>query len=66
VESNEFKFLLDVYVDDFIPMAIATSQQQLKHVSTAIMTGIHKVFPTNVSDAEDPISVKKLSKGDGV
>jgi hypothetical protein len=47
-------------VDDFIPMAIATSRQQLKHVSTAIRTGIHEVFPATVSDAEDPISVKKL------
>ena len=48
--GDELHYLLDVYVNDFIPMAIATSQQQLEHVSMAVMMGIHDVFPANVID----------------
>jgi hypothetical protein len=29
------------------------------------MTGIHNVFPTNIIDSDDPISEKKLKKGEG-
>jgi hypothetical protein len=62
-DNGSFKYFIDVYVDDFIPMAIATSQEQLEHVATAVMTGIRDVFPANV---KDPISFKKIMKGEGV
>ena len=65
-DDGTLKYFIDVYVDDFIPMAIATSQEQLEHVATAVMTGVHDVFPANVIDAEDPISFKKIMKGEGV
>ena len=64
-DTTPLRYFIDVYVDDFIPMAIATSQEQLEHVATAVMQGIHDVFPENTIDAEDPISFKKLMKGEG-
>jgi hypothetical protein len=64
--GDALHYFLDVYVDDFIPMAIATSQEQLEHVATAVMQGIHDIFPANANDNEDPISFKKIGKGEGV
>jgi hypothetical protein len=46
-------------------IVIPTSRKQLEHVATAIMTGIHDVFPTDIVDSNDPISEKKLLKGEG-
>jgi hypothetical protein len=46
-------------------IVIPTSQEQLEHVSVAIMTGSHYVFPTDLIDSDDPISKKKLPKGEG-
>jgi hypothetical protein len=46
-------------------IVIPTSRDQLEHIATAIMTGIHNVFPTNITDSEDPILEKKLLKGEG-
>ena len=64
-DNGGLRYFVDVYVDDFIPMAIATSQEQLRHVANAVMTGIHDVFPADDVDEEDPISLKKLKKKDG-
>jgi hypothetical protein len=63
--KSEFHYFLDIYVNDFIPMAVATSQEQLEHVATAIMHGIHDVFPANNIDEEDPISLKGLKQLEG-
>jgi hypothetical protein len=57
---------LEVYVDDFMSLVIPTSKEQLAHVASAIMTGIHNVFPASIVDSNDPISEKKLKKGEGV
>ena len=54
--------MVECFVDDFISLAIPTSQQQLEHVATAVMTGIHDVFPPDENDEEDAISLKKLKK----
>jgi len=56
---------LEVCVDDFMSIVIPTSQKQLEHVATPIMTGIHNVFPADIVDSNDPISEKKLLKGEG-
>jgi hypothetical protein len=61
----DLKYFLDVYIDDFIPMAIATSKEQLAHVANAVMHGIHDVFPAEAVPGDDPISYKKLLKHDG-
>ena len=57
--------MVEVYVDDFMSMVIPVTRQQLDHTATAVMTGIHDVFPADVDDDEDPISLKKLKQGEG-
>jgi hypothetical protein len=64
-DSNAFRYFIDVYVDDFIPMTIPTSREHLEHVATAVMTGIHDVFPASEDAEEDPLSLKKLKKLEG-
>ena len=54
-----------MYVDNFIACTIPTSKEQVKHVARGIMHRIHNVFPPNRDDTKDPISDKKLRKGDG-
>jgi hypothetical protein len=44
---------------------IPASKEHLKHLATAIMTGIHDEFPTNMTDSDDQILEKKLLKGEG-
>jgi hypothetical protein len=63
--DNNMKFLLEVFIDDFMSLVIATSRQQLDHVSAGIMMGIHDVFPPDADDSNDPISLKKLRHGEG-
>jgi len=46
-------------------IVIPTSREHLNHVATAVMMGIHDVFPANINNGDDPISEKKLLKGDG-
>ena len=59
------RYCLEVYVDDFMSLVIPTTKDQLDHVASAIMTGIHDVFPGNIVDSDDLISLKKLQKGEG-
>ena len=58
-------YMIEVYVNDFICIAIPTSQEQLHHVSKAIMTGIHDVFPPSDDKELDAILFKKVAKGEG-
>ena len=60
--DGKLSYLVECYVDDYISLAIPTSQEQLEHVANAVMTGIHDVFPADENDEEDPISLKKLRK----
>ena len=64
-EDEPMRYLLEVYVDDFISFVIPSTQRQLDHVANAVMHGIHDVFPANSDEEEDPISQKKMRKGDG-
>ena len=63
--SRPFRYLLEVYVDDFVSLVIPTSREQLRHVSTRTMPGIYDVFPADDNDANDPILEKKLKQLDG-
>jgi hypothetical protein len=63
--TDGFKFMLEVYMDDYVGLAIPSSREQLQHYSDAVMYGIHDVFPPDDNDEEDPISLKKLFKKDG-
>ncbi len=60
-----FAHMVEVYVDDFMSLVIPVLQDQLRHVATAVMTGIHDVFPPNGNDSNDPILEKKLLKEEG-
>ena len=62
-ESN-FQFLLEVFVDDFVGLAIPESKDELDHCANGIQMGIHDVFPEATVDEEDPISLKKAKQGD--
>ena len=64
-DSTPLRFMLEVYMDDFIGLAIPTSLSQLRHYANAVMYGIHDIFPPDTDDASDPISVKKLYKREG-
>ena len=63
-DDSNFRFMLEVFVDDFMDLVIATSQRQLEHVGTGTMMGIHDVFPPAEESAADPISEKKMEKLD--
>ncbi len=57
--------MVEVYVNDFMSLVIPLSQDQLHHVGNAIMHGVHDVFPRDNVDSNNPISEKKLAKGEG-
>jgi len=64
-KETALRYVLEVYVDDFISCIIPTTQQQVEHVARGILYGIHDVFPPSEDDSTDPVSAKKLRKGDG-
>ena len=59
------KFMIEVYVDNYINLAMTRSKQDLDHISNATMHRMHCVFPANKVDNEDPILKKKMTKKDG-
>jgi hypothetical protein len=63
--TSGFLYALEAYINDFVSIVIPTSQEQLIHMATAIMSGIHDVFPADLVDSNNPISEKKLLKGEG-
>ncbi len=60
-----FLYMVEVYVDDFMSLVIPASQDQLRHVATAVMMGIHNMFPPDANDSNNPISERKLIKDEG-
>jgi hypothetical protein len=67
--ADKFAHLVEVYVDDFIQLAQTTDPIQLRHLSRAILSAIHSVFPppcVTGHEGEDPVSIKKLKQGDGL
>jgi hypothetical protein len=64
-QNTGFFYMVEVYVEDFMIFVIPISQEQLRHVMTAVMTGIHDVFPPDNDDSNDSISKKKLIKEEG-
>jgi hypothetical protein len=52
-------------MDDYIAATIPTSKAQITHVARGILHGIHEMFPPSTDECKDPISAKKLQKGDG-
>ncbi len=64
-QSTGSVYMVEVYVDDFMSLIISVLKAQLCHVATAMMLGIHNMFPPNVDDSCNPISEKKLIQGEG-
>ena len=62
--ESPFRFILELFVDDYICTVIPSSQEELDHCANAVKHGIHDVFVENSNDDEDPISLKKAKKGD--
>ena len=65
-KDDIFGYMLEVYVDNYIALAMPTSQEQLDHVANAILEGIHEVLPEDEEDSEGPISLKKLLREEGM
>ncbi len=65
--AQGFWYMVEVYVDNFMSIVIPVSwEQKLRHVANAIIHGIHDVIPPDAEDSNDPISEKKLKKGEGM
>ena len=58
------KYLLEIFVDHYISLAVRISSAQLDHVANSGMHGVHKVFQAEAGKDTDPIIRKKLKKGD--
>jgi hypothetical protein len=58
--SAELRCLVEVYVDDFMLLAIPTSQDKLVHVAQGVMTGIHDVFPAD--NVDDMTTIRSVTK----
>ena len=65
VSNDLLQYLLKVYADNYISLAIGRSQYQFRHVSDLIIQGIHDVFLPNTDDNADTIKLKKLLKNKG-
>ena len=63
--EDGFRYFIDVHMDDFLPLAFASTQDQLQHLAEIVMHGIHDVLPADDDDDNDPLSLKKLRKLDG-
>jgi hypothetical protein len=59
------QYVVEVYVNNFIAAIIPTTREQVDHIAQSILHGIHNVFPASRDNNTDPISAKKLCKGDG-
>jgi hypothetical protein len=64
-QARPLRYLIEVYMDDYIGLATATSRQQLDHVAGSIMHAIHDIFPPDDQEDHDPISMKKLLNREG-
>ena len=45
ISNNPFIYMMEVYMDNYIALAIPRIQYQLHHVANDIITGIYDVFP---------------------
>jgi hypothetical protein len=61
--TRELRYVLKVYMDNYIAAIVPTSQAQITYVARGILHGIHNVSPPSNNNSKDPISAKKLQKG---
>ena len=58
-------YLIEVFVDGYIALAMATGHDQLYHVSMLVMGGMHSVFPPAKDNDNNPHFLKKINKRRG-
>ena len=58
--SDNIYYVIECFFDDYISLAIPTSQEQLRHVENAFIKGIHGIFLADMDDKEYSILLKKL------
>ena len=58
-------YLIEVFVDDFIVLAIQRSQEDLRHIANTVLQRINDVIPPDEIDDDDAISLKKVLKREG-
>jgi hypothetical protein len=63
--NASFVYIVEVYGDNFISLIIPFSQDQLRHIMTAVMMGIQDIFPPKADDGNNPIFEKKLQRDKG-
>ena len=64
ISDDSFNYMLELYMEDYIALAIPMSRSQMHHIANAVMTGIHYMFPTDKDNDEDAIYLKKILKKD--
>jgi hypothetical protein len=62
--NGTLRYLLKVYVDNFMLLIIPATKEEMLHIATAVMTGIHDVFPGAKNENDDPISLQKMKNGE--
>jgi hypothetical protein len=63
--ASPFQYLIEVYMDDYIGLVMATAQDQPDCLAGSVMHAIHDIFPPDELDENDPISLKKLLQREG-
>ena len=58
--NQALAYVVKVYVDDYISLAIPILQEQLRHVANKIMARVYNIFPVDEDDNIDPILLKKM------
>ena len=58
--NNEsgFSYMLEVYVEDYIALAVPTTQNQLDHIANSVLMGIHDRFPQDDDNDKIPFRLK--------
>lgn len=59
---HDLKYLVEIYMDNFLGLTIPTSSNQLNHVANSIMCAFHDMFPPDDNGNNKPISLKNSSK----
>ena len=63
--DNPFNYMLEVYMNDCIALAVPMSRSYLHHVSNSAMAGIHNMFPLDKYDDEYAMSLDIFLKKEG-
>ena len=61
-DDGKLQEMVEVYIDDFILLAVPISHEQLVHVANLIMGRIHDMFPADDEDDNNPLLLKNILK----